>query len=201
MQLSQFIHQKSFEKIVLNVRRHPITFVPTALFFLIMAVLPLVMRSIIVNSSGFEESPFGTGGLLVIITLAVSIYYLCLVIFFYSSFTSFYLDLLIITNDRLLDVDQHGLFARTVSEMNLAQVQDITTEVKGFFPTFFNYGHLIIQNAGAITKFHLQNVRSPNRLRELILQLVEADRKREAQEYGAAAGAPSPAQPTYSPHS
>ena len=68
--------------------------------------------------------------------------------------------------------------------MNLAQVQDITSEVKGFFPTFFNYGHLIIQNAGAITKFHLEDVRSPNHLRELILQLVDADRKREAQEYG-----------------
>jgi hypothetical protein len=84
----------------------------------------------------------------------------------------------------LLDVDQHGLFARTVSEMNLAQVQDITTEIKGLLPTFFNYGNIIIQNAGAVTKFHLHNVRNPNKLRELILQLVGEDRKREAQEYG-----------------
>ncbi len=181
MQISQFIHQKSFEKIILNVRRHPITFVPTVLFFLLLAFLPLGLHWLVTNAI---ENPFEDPGVLAIVTLAGSIYYLSIVIFFYSSFTSFYLDLLIITNDRLLDVDQHGLFARTVSEMNLAQVQDITTEIKGFLPTFFNFGNLIIQNAGTITKFHLVNVRSPNKLRELILQLVDADRKREAQEYG-----------------
>lgn len=181
MQISQFIHQKSFEKIVLNVRRHPITFIPTALFFVLLAFLPLGLRWVAVTAI---DNPFADSGVLTVVTLATSIYYLCVIIFFYSAFTSFYLDLLIITNDRLLDVDQHGLFARTVSEMNLAQVQDITTEIKGFLPTFFNYGNLIIQNAGTMTKFHLQNVRSPNKLREVILQLVDADRKREAQEYG-----------------
>lgn len=187
MQLSQFIHQKSFEKIVLNVRRHPITFIPTALFFLLLAFLPLGLRWVAESAT---DGPFADGGVLVVVTLAASIYYLCIIIFFYSAFTSFYLDLLIITNDRLLDVDQHGLFARTVSEMNLAQVQDITTEIKGFLPTFFNYGNLIIQNAGAMTKFHLKNVRSPNKLREVILQLVDADRKREAMEYGKMSQAP-----------
>lgn len=182
MQLAQFIHQKSFEKVVLNVRRHPITFVRTILVFLLLLIIPLAVRWLAVGliPDLFAEN----GSVLLIVTLATSVYYLGIIIFFYSSFTSFYLDVLIITNDRLLDVDQHGLFARTVSEMNLAQVQDITTEIKGFLPTFFNYGNIIIQNAGAVTKFHLHNVRNPNKLREIILQLVGEDRKREAQEYG-----------------
>jgi hypothetical protein len=181
MQLGQFIHQKSFEKIVLNVRRHPVTFVPTILAFAILAGVPYVVHLFLVQLfSGLLQNDT----VWLILVLGGSIYYLFLIIFFFSTFTGFYLDMLIITNDRLLDVDQHGLFARTVSEMNLALVQDITTEIKGFFPTFFNYGNLIIQNAGAMTKFHLNNVENPNKLREIILELVGQDRKREAQEYG-----------------
>ena len=36
----------------------------------------------------------------------------------------------IITNDRILDIEQHGLFARTVSELRLHRVQDVTAEIK-----------------------------------------------------------------------
>jgi hypothetical protein len=89
---------------------------------------------------------------------------------------------LIVTNDRLIDINQDNLFSRRISEMDLHQVEDITSEVRGFFPSLFNYGTLTIQNASAIVKFTIPDVKNPNQLRESILELAEKDRTYHAEE-------------------
>jgi membrane protein YdbS with pleckstrin-like domain len=107
----------------------------------------------------------------------MSIYLLSVAIFFYSSFVIFYLDMLVITNDRLLDIEQKNLFARSISEADLYQIQDVSSEVVGVFASLFNYGNLTIQTAGAVLKFSVSNVHDPDGLRQEILELAEADRK------------------------
>ncbi len=81
------------------------------------------------------------------------------------------------TNDRLVDIDQNSLFSRTVAEVDLYQVQDATSEVKGVFATLFNYGSVIIQTAGALPKFTLHNIPRPHNIREMILDLSAEDKK------------------------
>jgi hypothetical protein len=74
-------------------------------------------------------------------------------------------------------MEQKGLFSRVISEMDLYQVQDVTTEIKGVFPSVFNYGTLIVENASATVKFVLHKVKDPNKLREIILDLANEDRR------------------------
>ncbi len=111
------------------------------------------------------------------LTLSASIYYLSIGIFFYTYFVNYYLDLLIITNDRLLHIEQEGIFARTISEVDLYKIQDITSTIDGFFPSMFNYGDLLIQTAGAVEKFSIVSIPKPESLRQKILDLAEEDRK------------------------
>ena len=44
---------------------------------------------------------------------------------------------MIITNDRMVDMEQNGLLARTVAEADLYLIQDVTSEIKGLFGSIF----------------------------------------------------------------
>ncbi len=181
MHLSTFIHQKSYEKIELLIRHHWFTFVPSIIFFVVLGFVPVVLKLL---TDALFPGLFDNQTVLVLSVLVASIFYLSIALFFYTYFVTFYLDLLVITNDRLIEVTQANLFARTVSEMDLFRVQDVSSEVEGFFPSIFNYGDLIIQDASAVVKFKLKNIPNPNRLRQQILELAEYDRKFHAPQKG-----------------
>jgi membrane protein YdbS with pleckstrin-like domain len=115
-----------------------------------------------------------------IFTLAVllaSVYYLSIFLFFYAQFVVFYLDIWIVTNDRIIDVYQHGLFARTISEFDLYRIQDVTVEIKGLFASLFNYGNVNIKTASGNANITFYNIPNPNEVRETLVELAEDDRK------------------------
>lgn len=174
MHLSAYIKQKSYERVEYLVRRDLITLVPAILGFAFLLLAPLATNFLIRHTlpTLLEGAIAPT-----LIALFIGIYYLSVGLFFYTYFVNFYLDLLIITNDRLLHINQIGLFARTISEVDLYQIQDITSEVHGFAASLFRYGDLIIQTAGALEKFMIYNIPNPEFLRRTILDLAEADRK------------------------
>lgn len=55
---------------------------------------------------------------------------------------------LIITNDNVTQIMQVGLFHRKVSEVSMANVEDVTAHQKGILQTLFNYGRVHIETAG-----------------------------------------------------
>jgi hypothetical protein len=71
------------------------------------------------------------------------------------------LDVWIITSKKIIDVEQHSLFRREISIMNLEKIQDITFEIRGFIPTLFNYGDIKVQTAGAVGSFLIRGVPNP----------------------------------------
>lgn len=174
MNFIQLIHKKTYERIVHVIRRHTITFIPIALLFIALILVPPI-----VDWMGQNLWPdfFTSASLYPLLVLFLSVYYLSLCLFFYSYFIDFYLDILIITNDRLVDIDQKGLFARSVAEIELYQIQDITSQVEGFFPSIFNYGQLIIQTASAVPRVIVHNVPNPHLLRQELLDLAAIDKK------------------------
>lgn len=55
---------------------------------------------------------------------------------------------LIITVDNVTHVTQIGLFHKKVSEISMANVEDVTAHRQGILATLFNYGRLHIETAG-----------------------------------------------------
>lgn len=91
----------------------------------------------------------------------------------------YYLDVWIITNKRVVNVEQKGLFLRHVSELRYMKIQDITTEVKGIIPTLLNYGEVYIQTAGTQPRFLFHNVPDPNGIKGTLVELQKRIRRRE----------------------
>ncbi len=173
MHISSVIHQKSYEKIVHMLRRHPITFVPRVLFFVVLLAVPIAVYVMIET---LFPTLFTSDILMAVVFLLGSVYYLATIVFFYTQFTIFYLDLWIVTNDRIVDIEQHGLFSRTVSELDLYQIQDVTTQVHGFFPTLLHYGNVEVKTASSNTGIVFHDVKNPDALRQEILDLANKDR-------------------------
>jgi uncharacterized membrane protein YdbT with pleckstrin-like domain len=83
----------------------------------------------------------------------------------------YYFDVWIITTERVINIEQKGLFVREMSELSLSRVQDATTEVRGVIPTIFNYGDVHIQTAGETERFIFRQVGDPYRVKDLVMQL------------------------------
>jgi hypothetical protein len=111
-----------------------------------------------------------------------SAYYLSIWLFFFTQIVNFYLDVSIITDRRVIDVHQVGLFNCSISELELARVQDVTSDVNGLFGTLFDYGKITVQSAGEQEHFIFDQIPHPHRARAIILELAQKEREHEGKE-------------------
>jgi len=88
----------------------------------------------------------------------------------FIAWTDYYLDILVITNQRIFDIEQFGLFNRHSSTFRLDRIQDVTVQVKGMIPTFFKFGHIHIQTAGEQREFIASYIPQPYKVKEKIMQ-------------------------------
>jgi uncharacterized membrane protein YdbT with pleckstrin-like domain len=81
---------------------------------------------------------------------------------------------LLVTDRNLVQIMQKGLFVRKVSRLSISNVEDVSAEQKGFLPTFFNYGTLIVQTAGEMENFVFPYCPNPNTYADRILDARQA---------------------------
>lgn len=174
MNVSYLIKQKPYEKVKYISRRHIFTFVKQIILFTVLGVLPVGIFFMIKN---MFPTLLDTPQMYALAVLLASIYYLCIVLFFFTSFVDFYLDVWIVTNDRIIDIEQFGLFSRTISELELFRIQDITTNIHGIFPTIFKYGDVVVQTASTNVSVVFHNVPDPDKIRQSLLELAHEDYK------------------------
>lgn len=166
---------KEYEKIAFIVKRDWVTFVPFAALFLVLAAIPPAGYYFI---DRFEPQLLNTQWLPLIFILGGSGWYLFALLLFFTNFTDFFLDVWIVTNERIIAVIQKGLFHREVAQARLYQVQDVRSVVKGPIQMLFGYGDLHVETAGlGHGEFHFDNVPKPNEVARQIMELAEHDRQ------------------------
>lgn len=160
-----FPGQEPNEKIHLFLRRYWLSFLPSLLITFVMLLLPLVVFL------GIKIAGITLGDFRNLAILGTSCYILFVLAFFITAFIDYYLDICIVTDRRIIDIDQRGLFNRQISEQNLIRVQDVTAKKKGIFQTFFDYGNVYVQTAGEAPNFEFMAIRKPNEVAQQILKL------------------------------
>jgi uncharacterized membrane protein YdbT with pleckstrin-like domain len=76
-----------------------------------------------------------------------------------------------VTDRRIVDIEQDGLFHRKISELSLDEIQDVSARVNGPFATLFHYGDVLIQTAGTLPNFIFTAVPHPYRVSKEIADL------------------------------
>lgn len=76
---------------------------------------------------------------------------------------------LTITDRSVVQVLQKGVLIRKISQISLANIEDVTSEQKGVFATYLGYGVLNIETAGEQANFQFGFCPNPHRVAKIIL--------------------------------
>lgn len=175
--LDRLPNKRPDEKVVLFLRRQWFAWAFIIVAAVLMLAVPAVIAAIFWNRVDVWLAHPTLGPAIVVLG---SMYVLSVWLFSFLEFTDYYLDTWVITTHRVINIEQKGLFNRVASELHLAAVQDVTSDVKGMVRTFFDYGHVLVQTAAEHTQFVFKDIDHPEKVKELIIKLVEEDKKRHA---------------------
>ncbi|KKS78240.1 MAG: hypothetical protein UV74_C0001G0087 [Candidatus Woesebacteria bacterium GW2011_GWB1_43_14] len=149
------------EKVVLFLRRHPITNIPWILLASIMCLAPMVLTLF---------PPFGLlpSGYQAVVIMT---WYLITLAFIIEQFLSWYFNVNIVTDERMFDVDFVNLVYREITDAHIDQIEDVTTVMGGVVRTMFNYGDVMIQTAGQVPRIEFLAVPKPDRVAQVLREL------------------------------
>ncbi len=150
------------EKILMVVHKHWIVFFLKIFVVVAMFLVPVMILSIVYGLGGFGD------GVLQFLRFFFVSYFMIMVLVAFLFWMDHYLDVWIITNERIIDVEQMGLFKRETSEFIIDRVQDITVEVPNIVATFLKYGNLQIQTAGE-KSFSIKDVPNIYEIKKVIM--------------------------------
>jgi hypothetical protein len=165
------------EKVTLSVRKHWFLFFVQMLPFALLAYLPLLFPNI---AESFLKAAPQAGINIDAFTLAspwfrlfIGTWWLVLWILAFNVFTSYFLNLWVITTTRIVHIRQYGFFSRQVSSFLLSHIQDVTTTIDGLFATLLDYGTVRAETAGeASACFKMSGIPDPTGIRDLIMKEI-----------------------------
>jgi len=105
--------------------------------------------------------------------LFTQVYTLFLVLALFLIFVFYYLTVEIITDIRIVDIHQIGLFDHVISELHIDKIEDVTSETSGLFGTIFGYGEVMVQTSGTEEHFKFEDVPNPAGIEKMLLDLYE----------------------------
>jgi hypothetical protein len=164
-----FPEQNSDEQIILFIRRHWLSFLYWIIFIGIMIIVPIIIFLVLKNDIVYGMPARDQEYLII----GTSAYVLITMAIFLTAWISFYLNVVIITPEHLVDIRQNGLFNRRVSEQSLLRVQDVSSHRRGLMQTFFHYGTVFVETAADLPNFQMPNLPNPDKIANEILKLHE----------------------------
>ncbi len=170
-----FLNQQPNETILLILRRHWIVLAGHFFHLALFSIIPGI-AAIIIYYTGWWEVFLDEPGY-VIAVLVTSTYYVGLWLMYFHIFLDYRLDIWVVTDQRIVDIEQRGLFNRIVSELNILNVQDVTSEVQGKFGTFLDFGNIYVQTAGEQHRFIFSQVPKPQAVARIVMQAHETAMK------------------------
>ena len=130
-------NMRPWEEILTVIKRHWIVYVMLGIYFLIWCLISLSLYLIIWFT--------------LFINLINIIFWMFFSVFLYIEWLNHELDMYVVTNNRIIWIDQISFLNRTISECNLWQVQEVNSKTSWLFANIFNYWTLSVQTAWNVT--------------------------------------------------
>ncbi len=157
----KFVGADNKEHIILLLRRHPITNIGWIISVFLMILAPVFLSYVV------PIAQLPTDYQLV----ALMFWYLITLAFAIEKFISWFFNVNIVTDERIFDVDFVHLVYREITDANLDQIQDVTTQVGGVIRTMFNFGNVMIQTAAEIPQIEFVSVPKPDVVAQILREL------------------------------
>lgn len=163
-----FEEKDDTEKIILVARPHWITNLSWILITVLLIIGPGLLKFVPL----IGEMPAKLQ------MISIFAWYMITFAFAFEKFLSWYFDVYIITDERVVDINFNNLLDKKFSETKLSMIQDITSRVSGMGQTIFNYGNVYIQTAAEIPEITFEMVPNPEKIIK-VLQVMREDEEKE----------------------
>ncbi|HYF96987.1 MAG TPA: PH domain-containing protein [Patescibacteria group bacterium] len=143
---------------VADVRRHPFGLIVLYVEFIVATGLAIGLLAFLLPAA-LGANVEGANlfiGLLVLLMSILALVFLVLATRIYRG------NQLIITDQNVTQVQQISLFNRKVSELTMANIEDVTSNTNGIFATLFNFGTITVETAGEQNNFVFKYCPNPN---------------------------------------
>ena len=164
---NSFDGQEKDENVILLLRRHPFTILLPLSLFGLAGFVPVVVGLI------FWLPILAHGWLNLFLSIS-SVWFLAFWLAIFYSLTIYTLDTVIITDRRIIDSDQRGLFNRKISELHSHRIQDVSTHTNGLIETILKFGDITVQTAASEKQFIFHQIPKPDRVKDVIMQVARS---------------------------
>ncbi len=170
--MALFPGQEGDEQTVLFLRRHWLIPFRHSVLVAFLAALPLGARFALQHYAPDLLVDDGSLGFTVL-QLAAYAFWMFVAWFGFATWIDYYFDYWVVTDRRIVSVEQKGLFSRTVAQVHLSRVQDATAESHGILATLLQFGNIYVQSAGEEGRFVFVQVPNPNKVVTTVMRLHE----------------------------
>lgn len=154
----ELIELKPKEEVLKIERQSLLPLTPKILFFAVWFITPFFFL--------FALFRLGTWGVGLFFLLIFSAFFYGLAVYKKWSRTVF-----IITDRRVIDIDQKGLFDRQISHIPFNDIDEVSYRIRGVIPTMLRYGAVRMQVSGNAADIMFQHVRNPGHVHDLLNDL------------------------------
>ena len=89
-----------------------------------------------------------------------------------ESFLTWYFNVYIITDERIIDVDFLSLIYQNISSAKIDNIEDVTATKGGALRSVFDFGKVQIQTAAEKREFEFEDVPHPSKVTKLLNELM-----------------------------
>jgi uncharacterized membrane protein YdbT with pleckstrin-like domain len=180
-----FDDQFDDEEVLLVFRKHPIVMRKGLIFGMGAWIIGPVYTLILTYARPDNPPSMAFFGLSLLVSVIIGS------IIFAPSYMSWYFSVFVVTNQRLIQITQKGLFHRSVVDMGLGQVQMVNYEIAGLQETLLGFGTIMMQTFVGDLVIH--DVHHPAKIQKKIIGILRDQGITAAG--GPASSSDSPAQP------
>jgi uncharacterized membrane protein YdbT with pleckstrin-like domain len=164
-------HVQTGEKILLKLRKHWFILLRSGIGILLVGFLPPIILIYLSAVGAFPATSLAPPA---VWTFVGSLWFLIIWMALATVWTNYYLDAWIVTDKRIIYIEQIALFSRKIATVRMERVQDVTDEAHGVLETLLHFGTLRIQTAGATGELTvIKGIPHPEKVRNKILDQVD----------------------------
>ncbi len=124
---------RPWEEALMVIKRHWIVYIILWIYFLFAIIVSTILYTVL--------------WFWILNNILNIVFWLLFIVFLYIEWLNHELDMYVVTNNRVIWIDQIAFLNRTVSECNLWQVQEVNSKTSWLIANLLNYWTLSIQTA------------------------------------------------------
>lgn len=163
--MTELENMRPWEKVEMLIKRHWIVYFMLFIYFLLWVIITIII--------------FGFFKFNIFTNLIICLFWMVFSLFLYVERINYELDMFVLTNNRIIWIEQISFLNRTVTECNLWQVQEVNSRTSWFFANIFNYWTIDIQTAWSVTTLKMDF--APDSLQKSRIILNTVDHYRDSQ--------------------